>query len=208
MIFKDRTEAGQLLAKQLSEFEHHPNALIFAIPRGGVVVGYEIAKSLNLPLGVVITRKIAAPRQKELAVGSIDPDGEIIWHAQLLEDLNIEKSDLNKEIEMQKKEIIRRLQLYQPANPPDPKHKTIILVDDGIATGLTILSAIRYLKKKGADKIIVATPVTSTDSLEEIINNADIVALQSIKELGSVGNFYQSFLPVSDEQVITLLKNC
>ena len=151
-IFKDRQSAGKLLAKHLKQYKHQANILVLGIPRGGVVVAAEIAKSLNLlPLDIIITRKIGHPSQPEFALGAVDADGQVLWEEELLNDLGLRIDDLKTEVNEEVEEIKRREQVYkQGGEPLDLNGKTAILVDDGIATGATILTAINYLKRHKA----------------------------------------------------------
>lgn len=207
MMFKDRQVAGRLLAKRLVEYKNHSNTQVLAIPRGGAVVAYEVAKALKLPLDIVITRKIGAPHQPELAIGAVDPDGKVVWQEGLLADLELGTRNLDGAVENQVQEIKRREQLYgQDRQPLDITGKTIILVDDGIATGATVLSAIRYLKRHRVRKIILAVPVAAAstmDQLKPVVDEA--ITIYQPDSLGAVGQFYQNFEPVSDKEVVKLL---
>ena len=209
MIFKNRQAAGSLLAKRLNKFKEKPDTLVLGIPRGGVVVASEVAKKLNLPLDVVVTRKIGAPFQKELALGAVDADGEVVWERELLEDLGIKIYDLKEEVQTQKEEIKRREEVYrQGKKPPDIDGKTVILVDDGIATGATTLSAVRYLKKQQVKKVILAVTVASQESMKRLEKEGIEFEVLYIPEfLGAVGEAYQDFGQVSDEEVIQLLNH-
>ncbi len=191
MIFKDRQAAGKLLAERLKNTKAD---LVLGIPRGGVVVASEIAKQLSLPLDVVITRKIGAPFQSELALGAVDPDGEVVGEQGL---------GVGKELQ----EIKRRGKLYRQGKKPlNLKNKSVILVDDGLATGLTAASAINYLRRHGAKEIILAVPVASKEALGKI--KADKVEVLHVPLfLDAIGRFYQSFEQVSDEEVVELLRN-
>lgn len=207
MMFKDRQAAGRLLAKRLVEYKNHSNTQVLAIPRGGVVVAYEVAKTLRVPLDIVITRKIGASHQPELAVGAVDPDGQVVWQKGLLENLELGTGALDGAVENQVQEIKRREQLYrQDRQPLDITGKTVILVDDGIATGATVLSAIRYLKRHRVRKIILAVPVAASatmDQLKPVVDEAMIIYQPD--SLGAVGQFYHNFEPVADKEVIKLL---
>lgn len=202
-IFKDRKAAGKLLAEKLREYKNSKDTLVLGIPRGGVVVAYEIAKELKLPLNVIITRKIGHPYQSELAVGAVAADGEVIGEFGGLEGI---REILEQEVE----EIKRREKLYRQGREPlKIAGKTVILVDDGIATGATILSAIKFLKRYKAKKIILAVPVASEDSVDKIIlelgNSKDAIVLETPENFQAVGQFYQSFDPVEDWEVVQLL---
>lgn len=208
VVFKDRAQTGELLSEVLSEFKDE-DVLVLALPRGGVVVASEISKKLNLPLDVVITRKIADPENKELALGAIDPLGKVTWDEDILESKELEVDELSPIIKQEFEEIHRRESLYRRNKGfLDVVGRKVILVDDGIATGLTMISAINYLKKLRADEIIVATPVAAKDSLEKIEGQVDeIVVLEEVEALGSIASFYEDFSEVSDDQVINLLQN-
>lgn len=205
MIFKDRQSAGKLLAKRLKEFRDKPNILVLGIPRGGVVVAYEIAKKLRLPLDIVVTRKIGAPFQSELALGAVDADGEVVWDQALLDQFQI--SNIKDQLENEMGEIKRREELYRQGREPlDVESKIVILVDDGIATGATVLAAARFLKRHKAERIILAVPVASRESINKINQEVDGVEVLNTPDfLQAVGQFYQNFEEVSDEKVIELL---
>lgn len=202
-IFKDRQAAGELLANRLKDTKAD---LVLGIPRGGVVVAAEIAKDLNLPLDIVVTRKIGAPGQEELALGAVDPDGEVVWDYELLKqlELKIESDQLAEKIEETKEEIKRREEQYRQGRPLDVQDQMVILVDDGIATGATILSAIKYLKRHGA-RIVLAVPVASQEALRKMEGEVDqSVVLETPEYFAAVGQFYHQFEPVTDEEVIQL----
>lgn len=210
MIFKDRQAAGKLLAKRLTRYQNDPQAIVLSIPRGGVVVAYEVAKSLKLPLDIMITRKIGSPDQSELALGAVDQDGEVIWNERLLVESRIKKQELRGEIREQIREISRRRDLYgyQKRLPWGLEEKTVILVDDGIATGATVEAAIKYLKRHGVRKIIVAAPVAAPDTLGVLKNETDeVVVLFAPASFSAIGQFYQNFEQVGDEEVIELLNS-
>lgn len=205
VIFKDRQSAGKILAKHLKDTKAD---LVLAIPRGGVVVAAEIAKTLKLSLDIVITRKIGSPNQSELAIGAIDPDGEVIWDHKLIQDLGLKIQDLGELIEREKQEIKRRERLYRGDKKPiNLENKSAILVDDGIATGATIISAIKFLKINGVKIIVVAAPVCSKESFEKLDKLVNPVICLSVPvDLESIGTYYQNFEPVTDQEVINLLK--
>lgn len=206
-IFRDRKSAGKLLAEKLEKYKGRNNTIVLAIPRGGVVVAAQVAKDLNLPLDIVVTRKIGAPYQQELALGAVDGDGEVVWDQELLEQLQLKIENLKFKIDDELEEIKRRERLYRQVKELlDVKDKTVILVDDGIATGATILSAVKYLRRHKAKKIVLATPLASKESvqvLEPLVEKVKILHIPV--PFQSVGQFYQNFLPVSDQEVIQLL---
>ncbi|HDQ22649.1 MAG TPA: phosphoribosyltransferase [Candidatus Uhrbacteria bacterium] len=208
MNFKNRQDAGQKLAQKLKEFKGQKNALLLALPRGGVVVAFEIAKELNLPLDLVVPRKIGAPFNEEYAIGAITESGEGIFDQEAIASLNVTKDYLDKEVATEKKEAQRRLKTYRQNQPPlNLKNKTVIIVDDGIATGLTMRAAIKSAKEKKAKKIIVAVPVTARDSLKTIEKEADkVICLDAPLFFGAVGAFYENFDQTEDQEVIDLMQ--
>lgn len=206
MTFKDRREAGRKLAETLEEYKNSKDAILLALPRGGVVVADEIAKELNLPLDIVVPRKIGSPQNPEYAIGAITETGEGVWNKGEIED--IDKEWLEKEIEKEKDEAKRRLKIYRGGKPPLAlKNKIVILIDDGIATGLTLLAAIKSVKKQNPLKIIVAAPVGASDSVQIIKKEVDeVVCLYTPTFFGAVGSFYEEFGQTSDEEVINILQ--
>ena len=209
-MFKNRFEAGFLLAKKiLSSLSNidFKNAVVLGIPRGGVVTAKAVSQKLQIPLSVVVTKKIGAPGQEELAIGAIAEDGSIVLDHDLIRRLTVDKKSLDVQIESSRLKVksyrskfkVKRLRL---------KGKIVILVDDGVATGATIEAAILCLKRKKPQKLIVATPVSSRDSYESIQNLVDeIVVLETPGDFYAVGQFYRDFPQVTDEEVIKILTN-
>lgn len=202
-IFKDRTEAGKKLAEVLSEFKN-TNAIVLALPRGGVVVGAEIAQVLDLPFDIIVTRKIGAPGNSEYAIGAIDIEGNGVFNE--TETTNIDKKWLEDEIAKERREAERRWKEYRGTRGTlNLTSKTAIIVDDGIATGMTMRAAVQYAKKLGAQKVIVAVPVASADSVQEIKKDAEVRTLKTPALFFAVGQFYEDFPQVEDERVIYIL---
>jgi len=208
MIFKNRIDAGQKLAQALKKYKNAKSALILALPRGGVVVGFEVAKALNLPLDIVVPRKIGAPGNPEFAIGAITETGEGIFDETTISTYGISQEYIDKTVAKEKKEAERRLKTYRGARPPlNLKNKTVIIVDDGLATGLTMRAAIKTVKQYGAAKIIVAVPVTPPDTARLIKKEVDeIIYLDAPLFFGAVGAFYEEFSQTTDKEVIDLLK--
>lgn len=208
LICKNRTAAGRKLAEILKKFKNK-DAVIYALPRGGVVVGAAIAKTLHSPLDLIITRKIGHPNQKEYALGAVAENGHSILNKKAL--LDVSKEYLNQEIETQKKEAQRRRKVYLGNRKPiSCKGKTAILVDDGIATGLTIKAAIQELKiHYHPEKIIVAVPVAPKETVEELKSEGVEIVAAEIPEYfqGAIGNYYEEFNPVEDEEVIQIMED-
>lgn len=210
-IFKDRTSAGKILAEHLKQYKGMDNGIVLGIPRGGVVVAQEVAKELNLPLDIIVTRKIGAPNQPELALGAIDADGEVVWDNELLSqlELKIESAEMAEKIEEERNEIKRREKIYRQGRKPlEVENKTVILIDDGIATGATTLVAVRFLKRHQAQKVILAVPVASQEAKMKLSEEVDeIIVLEVPNYFQAVGQFYQSFEPVEDEEVVQYLNH-
>lgn len=208
MWFADRQEAGQRLAMALRRFADR-NPIVLALPRGGVPVGFEIAMKLNASLDVVLVRKIGHPAMRELAVGAI-ADGETletVIDEKAVAELGVPKAYLDQEIARQAREIEHRRQLYfKGRGPIDLRHHIALVVDDGIATGATMRAALRAVRRRAPDKIVLAVPVAPASALESLGLEADeIVCLSSPEDFGAVGAFYADFRPVEDEVVVDLL---
>lgn len=200
-LFQDRKEAGMQLARRLSRYKAVENILILALPRGGVPVAFEVAKSLGAPLEVSITRKLRFPDNPELALGALAENGDIFLNKELM--THWSKRYLKEEISYQKEEIKRRQILYRDGRElPSLIDKAIILIDDGVATGATMIATIRALRATGVKKIIVAVPVAPPEIIEELSGLADeLVALYTPSPFIAVGVYYIDFRQVSDEEV-------
>jgi putative phosphoribosyl transferase len=209
VVFRDRREAGRLLAERLGSFKDKKGLLVLAIPRGGVVVGYQIAKALGAPLDVYITRKIGAPSNPELAIGAVASDGTLVLDRELAERVGASEEYIEATSKRERLEIERRLSTYREGMPPlSLKDKSVILVDDGIATGATIEATIKALRKAGARQIVLGIPVGPQDTIERLRQQVDeIVYLHAPEIFWAVGSFYLSFEQTSDEEVVTLLSD-
>jgi len=203
----DRTYAGQVLAKELILYTKNPNVIVLALPRGGVPVGYEIAKLLSVPLDVFIVRKLGVPGHEELAMGAIATGGVSVFNEEILTEISIPKEEIDRVIQAELNELKRREIAYRGERPfPNLKGKTIILVDDGIATGATMRAAIKALRLQGSANIVVAVPVSAPDSLKMIMQLADkIVCPLTPPHFYAVGAWYENFPQTSDEEVFELL---
>ncbi len=208
MLFQDRREAGQALARELASFEGSSNLIVLGIPRGGVVVGHEIAKALGAPIDVYITRKIGAPHNPELAIGAVASDGTLIIDQQLVRRLGVEQDYIEEESRRQKDEISRRLSEYRGDRPsPQLAGKIVILVDDGVATGATTLVTIRAIKAQDPSELVLAVPVGPRDSIETLRQEVDkLVCLHAPEIFWAVGAFYNMFDQTSDAEVKALLQ--
>ena len=206
-LFKDRVEAGKRLASALRSFAGK-SAIVLAIPRGGVVVGFEVARTLGLPLDVIIPRKIGAPDNPELAIGAMTEDGTVILDESLISYLGVPEGYVKVEGHRQKLEIERRLKLYRGDVPyPTLKNHDIIIVDDGIATGSTMKAALASTRKKGAKSVIVAIPVGPPSTIQELEKEADrVICLHTPESFQAIGQFYEDFAQTADGEVTRLLR--
>jgi putative phosphoribosyl transferase len=202
MVLQDRASAGRELAGWLEKYREE-DALILALPRGGIVVAYEIANALHLPLDVLIVRKIGAPGNPEWAIGAVAEMGQVQFDRQVIDSLGIPNSYLELETRRQREEIARRRQMYrQGRSLPDVTDRTVIVVDDGIATGYTVLAAVRALKAERPAGLVVAAPVASPTAVEQLRREADeVVVLEVLLFFAAVSQFYNDFKQVSDEEV-------
>lgn len=201
-ILKDRTEAGFLLSEKLKKYQD-TNSVILAVPRGGVPVGFVISKILHLPLDIVLAKKIGHPSNKEFAIGAVSMDSMI-----LDEHSDIPKKYIDNEIIRLRQQLDEKYGRYMGDRKPLAiENKNVILVDDGIATGNTLLSCITMLRKKNPSKIIVAVPVLPFDTVPLFEKNADeFIYLTASKYFRGVGSFYEEFNQVEDEEVIQMLR--
>ena len=206
--FSNRVDAGKRLASELIRNPVGKNAIVLAIPRGGVVVGYEIARALNLPLDVIIPRKIGAPDNPELAIGAMTEDGTIILDPEIVSYVRVSQEYVKEESQRQKKEIERRLRTYRGNEPyPSLRGKDVIIVDDGIATGSTMKAALASVKKRGAKTVTIAVPVGPPSTIRELKQQAnEVVCPYTPEYFQAIGQFYMDFEQTTDEEVIQLLK--
>jgi predicted phosphoribosyltransferase len=208
MLFKDRQQAGKLLAEKLAQYANKKeDVVVYALPRGGVVVAHEIAKALSAPLDLVITRKIGHPENPEYAICAVSESGELLCNEDERKRVGMEW--IRSEAQRQIAEAKRRRQKYLGRESVSAKGKIAILVDDGVATGLTMKLAIREIQKHNPAKIVVAVPVIPEDTAEELQSSVDeLVALEIGRPfLGSIGQYYRDFEQVEDEEVLKLLDN-
>lgn len=207
VLFADRREAGEFLAVRLTSFIGQ-NPLVLSIPRGGVVVAAPVARRLAAPLDVIVPRKLPAPHNEELAVGAVAEDGTLYVDETLVAYLGVTHDYLRREAARQIEEITRRTRLYRRARPPrEVRDRTVILVDDGVATGYTVLAALRYLRHQQPRQLVLAVPVASPDTLLKLREEADKVVVVSTPEpFYAVGQFYREFAQTTDDEVIDLLE--
>lgn len=208
MIFKDRIDAGQQLVKKLAAYQNKKDTLVLALPRGGVPVAYEVAKALNLPLDVFLVRKLGVPGHEELAMGAIALGDIEVLNQDIIQSLNITRPMIDAAKSEEQKILMERNVRYRQNRPlPDLKNKTVILIDDGIATGATIKAAITAIKKLSCQAIVIATPVAPADTCEALaplVNH--IICLTTPDPFYAIGNYYEDFTQTTDEEVCRLLK--
>jgi putative phosphoribosyl transferase len=207
-MFRDRKEAGQLLAGKLSN-RGYLQPVVLALPRGGVPVGYQIARALDAPLDLLLVRKIGSPSHPEFAVGAL-VDGEtpeaVLDHEEI-QRLGIDERDLARVLRKEQLEIARREQLYRSGRTPiEVAGRTAIVVDDGVATGRSVVAALRSARRRRPKRVVLAVPVASPQAIEELAREVDeVVCLLRPSRLRAVGEYYEDFGEVSDEEVIGLL---
>lgn len=205
-MFNNREEAGYLLAEKLRSQHYAKASHIAAIPRGGVVVGRVVANLLELPLVSIVVKKIGSPGNPELAIGAVGPEGTVFWDEKLLATLQLteeEKKMLVEKTEQERKEREVRLGVI----PPELEDKTVVVVDDGVATGSTACCTALFLKKKNAKRVILATPVIARDTLALVKRYyTKLIYHNAPSQFYAVGEFYKEFPQVSDEEVARLLK--
>lgn len=202
-IFKNRVEAGKILAEKLGEYAGRSDVLVLGLPRGGVPVAFEVARELDAPLDVLIVRKLGVPGQEELGFGAIAADGEIVINQDLVNALHIPPSMIERTVERETEELERRNALYRGERPfPPVEDKLVIVVDDGLATGVTMRAAVEMLKSKNARQIVVAVPVGSRDTCERI-DGADVltVCATTPEPFYGVGMWYEDFSQTQDDEV-------
>lgn len=205
MRFRDRAHAGRVLAARLA-YLRETKPVVVGLPRGGVPVAAEIACALHADLDVVLVRKIGAPDREELAVGAVGEDGVTVRNDVVLRDLGLTWADLTQQVTRERAEIRRRAVILRPGPRPDVAGRTVILVDDGIATGATVIAALRIVRQLGAARIILAVPVAPPESLRVLAPLADeIVCPATPKHFSAVGQWYDDFTQVPDEDVRKLL---
>jgi putative phosphoribosyl transferase len=205
VIFADRTEAGARLAEALRHLG--PNAVVLAIPRGGVIVGEVVARDLGVPLDVVLPRKVGAPGNPELAIGAVAPGIQVL-DPRMVRALGVSERYLEREIATQEAEIERRQHAYRAGRPPQPVGgRVAVVVDDGVATGSTAVAALRWARAQGrAERVVLAVPVAPPQTLERLGTEADeVVVLETPQPFLAVGEWYRDFDQTTDEQVVSAL---
>jgi predicted phosphoribosyltransferase len=206
-LFRDRREAGRLLATKLSAYANRPDVLVLALPRGGVPVAYEVARALGAPLDVFVVRKLGVPGYEELAMGAVASGGVRVLNHQLVRRLGIPNHLIESVAEQERQELARRERLYRGGRPtPDVRGRTVILVDDGLATGATMHAAVEALRQLQPARIVVAVPTASPETCEEMRAKVDdVICAITPEPFHAVGRWYQDFAQTTDDEVRNLL---
>ncbi|WP_375510645.1 phosphoribosyltransferase [uncultured Nostoc sp.] len=207
MRFKDRRFAGQVLAKELAAYTNRPDVLVLGLPRGGVPVAFEVAKALNAPIEVLVVRKLGVPEQQELAMGAIASGGVRILNEYIISQVKISDEVIARVAVQEERELERRERLYRPDRPfPNLQGRTVILVDDGLATGATMWAAVVAVRKQQPAQILIAVPVAAPETCQELEAEVDkIVCVSTPSPFQSVGLWYENFPQTTDEEVCGLL---
>lgn len=197
-----------MLFKKLLEYQGNCSAVVLAIPRGGVVVGKVIAERLKIPLDIIVVKKIGAPNEPELAIGAVGPEETVVLDGKVIKDLEVEEEYIQKEVEIKEQEVRERIEKYRVGKSPlELEGKSVILVDDGVATGATVEAAIKYLRGKKVKKLVLAVPVAPKSLAKKLKRLVDeILVLEARDDFFAVGDFYRDFFQVTDEEVIQLLQ--
>ncbi|MGA7953662.1 MAG: phosphoribosyltransferase [Gloeobacterales cyanobacterium] len=206
--FRNRVEAGHLLAQKLTAYAYRPDVLVLGLPRGGVPVAFEVAKALQVPMDIWLVRKLGVPTQKELAMGAIATGGVRVLNKEVVYWLGISEEVIDKVAAQEQQELERRNQVYRGNKPaPDVRNRTIILVDDGLATGSTMHAAIASLRQQQPERIVVAVPVAPPSVYKDFKSEADeIVCLQTPELFHAIGVWYVDFSQTTDQEVRDLLE--
>lgn len=206
--FRDRSQAGQELSRKLVAYADRSDVIVLALPRGGVPVGYEVAKALRAPLDVFLVRKLGAPGQEELAMGAIAMGGVRVLNDDVVKLLNIQPRDIESVAAKEERELARRDHLYRGARPrPNVQGFTVILVDDGLATGATMRAAVAALRRQGPKRIVVAVPVAAVQTIREFAAAVDeLVCCCTPEPFYSVGFWYEDFSQAPEREIRELLE--
>lgn len=208
MRFRDRLEAGRVLTRRLGRYANRPDVVVLGLPRGGVPVAFAVAHALAAPLDVFVVRKLGAPGQEELAMGAIASGGVRVLNEDVVAALDIPEDTIQATTVRQLEELRRREDLYRAGRPlVDVTGKTVILIDDGLATGSTMRAAVRALRQKGPARVVVAVPVAAEATCEQLRLEADeVVCVMTPEPFYAVGLWYQDFAQTTDQQVRELLE--
>lgn len=205
--FANRTDAGRRLAKELQQYANRPDVIVLALPRGGVPIGYEVANALGVPLDVFVVRKIGLPWQEELAMGAVASGGVRVLDRNLIRVAHVSDADVERIADAEERELERRERLYRGDRPfPDLNARTVILVDDGLATGASMRAAVAALREEKPARIVVAVPVAAPETCDAFRSIADeIVCAETPEPFQAVGQWYDDFSQTTDDDVKELL---
>ena len=207
--FLDRREAGQLLARKLSDYANRRDVLVLALPRGGVPVAAEVAASLRVPMDVFVVRKLGLPGQPELAMGAIASGGICVINEAVIDALRIPADIIEAVRSEEEDELERRERVYRGNRAPlNVEGKSVIVVDDGVATGSTVLAAVAALRKLNAARVIIATPTIAASTSDQVAHSADeVIAVITSEDFFGVGQWYENFSQTTDAEVREILEN-
>jgi predicted phosphoribosyltransferase len=205
--FRNRTDAGRQLAEKLAAYADRPDVLVLALPRGGVPVGYEVARARGAPLDVFLVRKLGVPGYEELAMGAVASGGVRVLNDEIVRGLGISEHEIDAAVARELRELSRRARLYRGDRPPpDVAGRTVILVDDGLATGATMRAAVAALRQQQPARIVVAVPTASPDTCEALKAEADdVICAMTPEPFFAVGHWYEDFTQTTDNEVRELL---
>jgi len=208
MIFSNRTDAGRRLAGRLTAYANRPDVIVLGLPRGGVPVAFEVAKALHAPLDVFLSRKLGVPAQEELAFGAVATGGVRVLDRDIIREVGISDEEVERVTENVKKELERRERVYRAGRPPlKVEGQTVLLVDDGIATGSSIRAGVNALKQMKPARLVIAVPVAPASTCHRLRAEVDeLVCLHTPELFYAIGQFYEDFSQLTDEEVIDLLR--
>jgi predicted phosphoribosyltransferase len=207
-LYRDRHDAGRMLAPRLAAYAERDDAIVLGLPRGGVIVAYEVANALDLPFDVLVVRKLGAPQNEEFAIGAMASGGVAILDRDLIHGLRITSAELDRLVTRERQELERRERLYREGRPfPDLRNRVVLIVDDGLATGSTMRAAVDALREYAPARIVVAAPVGSREACEMLAQVADECVCGATPEpFQGVGLWYQDFAQTGDAEVLALLE--
>lgn len=208
LAYKDRSDAGRQLAELLSEYRDHPDVLVLGLPRGGVIVAYEVAQALHAPLDCFVVRKLGVPGYEELAMGAVAGDGTRVLNKDVVRGFSLSEEEIEVVAAREQQEVLRREQEYRAGRPePSVEDRIVILVDDGLATGASMRAAVTAVRKKNPRKVIVAVPTGARESCREFAKLADeVFCVMTPEPFYGVGAWYRDFSQTTDDEVRNVLQ--